>query len=240
MEQEFSYSSEARTGEIFTVLLVEDNFLNRRMVKNILNKNYFVKEAADAAEGDKMLVSEVIHLAIIDIHLGIDKKDGIWLGQRVKDIYDIPFIYLTAFADNAISGRALSTQPSSYLTKPFKEVDLLLSIEIALQRFNTFKPAFKNFVLAKDGDYFVKLLVLSIDYFESSQNYLIAVSKNKKYKCRSTIKEMMANLPEGNFLQTHRAFIVNKNKILKFSSGEVMLENATIPVSAKYSSKLFE
>jgi DNA-binding LytR/AlgR family response regulator len=239
MEQPLPYNSEKRAGEIFTVLLVEDNFLNRRMVKNILKRDYVVKEATDTQQADELLQAGVIHLAIIDINLGIDKEDGIGLGQRVKEIYDIPFIYLTAYATTDISGRAISTQPSSYLTKPFKEVDLVLSIELALQRYNTLKPAHKKFILAKEGDYFVKLLTESIDYFEASGNYLFAVAGNKKYKCRSTVKEMLSNLPDGSFVQTHRAFIVNKSKIDKFSTEQVVLGDRTIPVSATYASNLF-
>lgn len=240
MEQSLPSFSEPGTGQLFTILLVEDNFLNRRMVKKILEKNYIVKEATDVEKAEEMLSSGIVHLIIIDIHLGHNKKDGIWLGQQVKEFYDIPFIYLTAFSDNDISKRAISSQPSSYLTKPFKEVDLELSIELALHIYNTSKPDSKIFILAKDGDYFVKLLTSSIDYFESSGNYLLAVVDGMKYKCRSTVKEMLSSLPPGTFLQTHRAFIVNKSKIVKFNSDMVVIGKSTVPVSARYATNLLE
>jgi len=225
-------------NEIFTILLVEDNFLNRRMVKKILEKNYLVKEATDAEKADEILSTETVHLVIIDIHLGHDKKNGVWLAQRIKEKFNMPFIFLTAFGDNDIARKALSTEPYAYLTKPFKDVDLALSIEIALQKHSGLKPENKSFILVKDGDYFVKLPTTTIDYLVSTGNYLQVVSNKKIYKCRCTIKEMMPLLPEATFIQTHRAYIVNKYKIVKFNSYHVLIGGIKIPVSAKYAASL--
>ena len=54
------------------------------------------------------------------------------------------------------------------------------------------------------------------------------------FKCRSTIKQILEQLPANNFVQTHRAYIVNKKKIDKFSSKSVVIKNAVIPVSKNY------
>jgi DNA-binding LytR/AlgR family response regulator len=238
LEQHSSSASKQNEADRFTILLVEDNFLNRRLVKKVLEKNYIIKEAADAETAAEMLRLGKVHLAIIDIHLGNDKNDGIWLGEQVKKKYDIPFIYLTAFGNGDISQRAISTYPSSYITKPFKEIDLALSIEIALLKYLADKPVKNNWMLVKDGDYFVKLFTDSIDYFESTGNYLQVLSNGKLFKCRSTIKEILTLLPDNSFIQTHRAFVVNKNKIEKFNSDSVMVGGLTIPVSLKYANSL--
>lgn len=236
MEQHFSSASKGRSGDVFTILLVEDNFLNRRMVKKMLEKNYNIKEAADAETAGGILKTGVVHLAIIDIHLGNDAKDGIWLGEYINKAYGLPFIYLTAFGNNDITQRAIATRPSSYITKPFKEVDLALSIEIALQKYLAENPNKKNWIMVKEDNYYIRLLTDEIDYFESTGNYLQVVSDNRIFKCRSTIKEMLAMLPESSFTQTHRAFIINKNKIKKFNSASVVIGNTAIPISSTYAS----
>ena len=233
-EQHFSSASKERSGDLFTILLVEDNFLNRRMVKKILENNYIIKEAGDTKSAEEILATGTVHLAIIDIHLGNNKKDGIWLGDLVNKIYGLPFIYLTAFGTSDITQRAIATRPSSYITKPFKEVDLSLSIEIALQKYLANNASKKNWIMVKEDNYFIRILTEEIDYFESTGNYLLVTSNNNLYKCRSTIKEMLAMLPESSFIQTHRAFIVNRNKIIKYNSGNVIVGQSIIPVSAKY------
>lgn len=232
-----SFSNE-KTGTPFTILVVEDNYLNRRMVTKALEKNYNIKEAADAEKAVAILSTEAIHLVIIDIHLGHEKKDGTWLGELVNKNYGLPFIYLTSYSDSDIARKALATQPSSYLTKPFKEVDLALSIEISLQKHLSLHPKESNWILVKEEDFYVKLLTDSIEYVESTGNYIHIYSGNKVYKCRSTIKDMLARLPEDIFVQTHRAYIVNKRKVMKFNKETVIVEGVAIPVSLKYSDGL--
>ena len=238
MEQHSLSDSKEKGSTIFTILLVEDNFLTRRMIKKVLEKNYIVKEAGDTQKAELMLRSGNIHLVILDIHLGNEKKDGIWLAAQINKIYSIPFIYLTAFANNDISQLAIAAQPAAYISKPFKEVDLVLSIEIALRKYVSTRPAANTWIIVKEGDYYMKLSISAIDYFESIGNYLQVFSNGKVYKCRSTIKEMLGLLMEDVFIQTHRAFIVNRNKIVKYNSGNVIVGESIIPVSSKYANAI--
>src|SRR5690606_4183357 len=104
-----------------TILLVEDNFLNRRLSKKVLTENnYRILEAKNAVEALEILKKESIDLAILDINLGENEKDGITLGGQIKEKFSVPFIYLTAYENPEIIKKAVSTTPYSYLTKPFK------------------------------------------------------------------------------------------------------------------------
>ena len=117
------------------ILLVEDDFLNRRLSKKVLSDNgYAVLEAKNAREALEMLEKECVTLAILDINLGENEQDGITLGKQLKDKFAIPFIYLTAYDSPEIINKAVATIPCSYLTKPFKNVDLVASVEIAIRR----------------------------------------------------------------------------------------------------------
>lgn len=238
MEQHTASFSKEKTGEPFTILVVEDNYLNRRMIIKALEKNYIIKEAADAEGAAALLSRETIHLVIIDIHLGNEKKDGIWLGEQISKDYGLPFIYLTSYSETDIAHMALATQPSSYITKPFKNVDLELAIEISLQRHQSQYPEKNNWVLVKEGDFYIKLLTRSIDYIQSTGNYLHVFSGRKFYKCRSTIKQMLTQLPNDVFVQTHRAYIVNRSKVVKFNKETVVIGDEKIPVTEKYTSGL--
>lgn len=238
MEPNTAFFSKENAGAPFTILVVEDNYLNRRMVTKALEKNYKITEAADAEKAAVILGKEMIHLVIIDIHLGQEKRDGIWLGELVNNTYRLPFIYLTSYSESEIAKRALATQPSGYITKPFKEVDLALSIEISLQKHLSLHPKENKWILVKEGDFYVKLFTDSIEYIESVGNYLNIYSGKKIYKCRSTIKDMLVQLPEDIFAQTHRAYIVNKRKVSKANKENVVVGDATLPVSDKYSDGL--
>lgn len=223
-----------------TILLVEDNFLNRRLSKKILTENgYFVFEAKNANEALDILKKESITLVILDINLGENEQNGISLGQKIKAQFPVPFIYLTAYENPEIIEKAVTTSPYSYLTKPFKNSDLIASIEIAIRK-SANEPKLQPTVLLKDGDYNIRIPAENINYIESDGNYLLFHTDEKTYKIRSTIKKMLEELSDSLFVQTHRAYIVNKSKIKKFNSKSVMIGETAIPVSDNYSDNLNE
>ncbi len=217
-----------------TILLVEDDFLNRRLSKKVLLENgYEVFEAKNTQEALEILKKESITFVILDINLGENEKDGISLGQIIKDKFSIPFIYLTAYENPDIIGRAISTSPYSYLTKPFKNSDLIAALEIAIRQ-SADLPKRKPFIHVKDGEYTVELSVDKINFIESEGNYLIFYTNDKTYKLRSTIKNIMSELSTNTFVQTHRAYIVNKNKIEKFNNKSLIIKDTVIPISENY------
>ncbi|CAM3400462.1 LytR/AlgR family response regulator transcription factor [Aequorivita lipolytica] len=218
-----------------TILLVEDDFLNRRVTKKALTENgYNVAEAKNSEETFKILESQLVHLLILDINLGKLEQDGINLGQQIQNTFKIPFIYLTAYETAEIINRAATTSPYSYLTKPFKNADLVAAIQIALQQ-SSKKSKPEPTILLKDNEYHVEVFINEIDYIESEGNYLLVYTGKKVYKCRSTIKQVLETLPEATFIQTHRAFVVNKTKIDKFNIKNVVVKGNLIPVSKRYS-----
>lgn len=65
------------------ILLVEDDFLNRRLSKKVLSENgYTVYEAKNTREALEILKKEPIALAILDINLGENEQDGITFSSK--------------------------------------------------------------------------------------------------------------------------------------------------------------
>lgn len=217
-----------------TILLVEDDFLNRRLSKKtLLENNYNVLEAKNAKEAMEILKKEIVDLSILDINLGENEQNGITLGQQINTKFSVPFIYLTAYDNVDIISQAVSTKPYSYLTKPYKSVDLITSVEIAIRQsahLHKYKPS----ILVKDEDYSLALSLDTINYIESDGNYLLFYTDKKTYKSRSTIKQVLETLPESTFIQVHRAYVVNKTKIEKFNLKSLVISNTEIPVSKNF------
>ena len=68
---------------------------------------------------------------LLDIHLG-DGPDGISVAHEINNRWDIPFVFLTSYADRRTIEEVKKTIPAGYLVKPFNENDLLASLEIAV------------------------------------------------------------------------------------------------------------
>jgi PAS domain S-box-containing protein len=89
--------------------------------------------------------------------------DGVTAAGRIRARFDIPVIFLTAYADEDTLQRAKATGPYGYLVKPFKERDLHLSIDLALYKHKTekkLKESEERFRLLVEGvkDYAIFML----------------------------------------------------------------------------------
>jgi len=119
------------------ILIVEDEALVAAMIKEALSgSKYTVRAVAfskDAA--DKYLQTEPIDAALLDINLN-GHFEGIDIGRSIRDQHHIPFLYITAHADDQTLHNAKLTEPSGYIIKPFTERDLLAGLEIALYNFH--------------------------------------------------------------------------------------------------------
>lgn len=217
-----------------TILLVEDDYLNRRLTHKVLTEHgYAVVESKNATEAIIALKNKTIDLVILDINLGEKQQNGIGLAEDIQRLYNIPFIYLTAYDTADIAKQAVATMPHSYITKPFKNMDLVASVDLAMRQYASADRA-KPTITVKDGAYNVLLPTDEIDYIESAGNYVHFYAGYKVYKSRAVIKQILELLPPDAFIQTHRAYVINKSKIEKYNAKAVVINNKEIPISKHY------
>ena len=112
------------------VLCIEDNFLNRRLVRKILaSRGYKVLEAEDGLKGWEMVRTLQPPLVLMDINL--PKMDGEEITKLIKadpQLRDIPVIALTASAMRGDRERFLAAGCDDYLSKPIQPLDLLAKV----------------------------------------------------------------------------------------------------------------
>jgi DNA-binding LytR/AlgR family response regulator len=220
------------------VLVVEDEYITQKTISVFLTEMGYnvIGTAMDANEAIEILETNKVEFAILDITIQ-GEKDGIWLGNHIKENYTIPHIFLTAYADGITIKNAIATNPYGYLIKPFQKAELFSSIEIALLNFNkqTLPSGNKknNFIFIKHKEVYEKVMLDSIHYIECEKNYLHLFSTQKEYRFRSTITEFLTKLPD-TFIKTHKGFIVNSTKIESFTSNFIYIDNKKIPISKSY------
>ena len=89
-----------------------------------------------AASGEETLrLAAEAHpdLVLMDILLKGD-MDGIEAAEHLRRRFNLPVVFLTAYADPQTLGRAKVTEPFGYLLKPFEVRELHSIIEIALYK----------------------------------------------------------------------------------------------------------
>ncbi len=119
-----------------TVLIVEDeNIVAMDIKQSLVSLGYNV--LAIASTGQDALAKTAAQkpdIVLMDVMLKGD-IDGVETAERMRELYDIPIVYLTAYSDDATLDRAKHTEPFGYILKPFEERELYTTIEMALYKF---------------------------------------------------------------------------------------------------------
>lgn len=118
------------------ILIVEDEALIAMHLKSILEDlDYFVTHVNSFETAVKYLDLETPQLVLLDINLN-KAKDGVDLGHYLLAKGNVPYVYLTSYADKITIDRVNETRPNGYIIKPFKPIDLSTTISVVL---NTYK-----------------------------------------------------------------------------------------------------
>ena len=118
------------------ILIVEDQFIEAHDLQLILEKAGYqiIGIARSVAQALELIEKGKPDLVFVDICLK-GSETGIDLAKKLKD-YHIGFIYLSANSNKAVLEEAKKTQPYGFIVKPFREQDVLITLEIACYRHN--------------------------------------------------------------------------------------------------------
>lgn len=123
-------------GQQKTILIVEDNDLNLKLFRDLLEANgYNTIETKEGYEAINMTKSLRPDLILMDIQL--PEISGLEVTKRIKadkDICHIPIIAVTAFAMKNDEEKILHAGCEGYVSKPISIVDFLSSVKKFLDR----------------------------------------------------------------------------------------------------------
>ena len=229
--------------------IVEDEMLIARGIQSSLRSLGYepTEPATSYTEAIGMLVTDKPDIVLLDIQLR-GEKDGIELARRIKDDYNIPFIFLTANSDTATVERAKELHPPAYLVKPFSKQDLYTSIEICLHNFSAQsghplavdKDSYhvKEYVFVKQGQNFQKLRIEDIEYIEGDNNYIKVFVPSGKFLIRSSIQSFIDLLGARHFIRVHKSFAVNTNHIDSINPELIFIKAHQVPLGKAYRDEL--
>jgi two-component system cell cycle response regulator DivK len=110
-----------------TILYVEDNELNRKIVRDLLKRTtYHLIEAHDGEAGVAMALAQRPDLVLMDIQLPkISGLDAIRRLRAEPTTAATPIIAITSFALSGDDRKAKDAGATAYLAKPYSPFDLL-------------------------------------------------------------------------------------------------------------------
>lgn len=115
-------------------LLEDDDSIGMGLSYSLMNEGYTVSLSKTVSDALDTINSEKFNLYILDLTL--PDGSGYDVCKRIKELGDLPVIFLTAYDDevNVVMGFELGAD--DYITKPFRVKELLVRIKSVLRRYN--------------------------------------------------------------------------------------------------------
>jgi len=246
--------------EKLNIFIVEGESIVAKDIQNSLTKlGYNVVGIANNGNDAIERITELApHLVLMDIMIKGDLT-GIDVSEKIKEKINVPIIFLTAYADEGTLAKAKITEPYGYILKPFKEIDLHSTIEMAVYKHSkdaavlkerdllysmveNKEESSKDILFVKANSRLVKVHLKDIYFVEALKDYVIINTQTTRYTVHSTMKEIDKKLGNVDFARVHRSFIARLDKIQSIDSQNVILENdkKVIPVGGSYREELMQ
>lgn len=114
------------------VLIADDEKEIRSILKLLLvAEGYEVIEAQNGKEAAEFC-TPLVDLVLLDINMPV--LTGIMVASQIREKFDIPIIFLTAYSSESDKVMGFSVGADDYIVKPFSNVELLLRVKANLRR----------------------------------------------------------------------------------------------------------
>ncbi|MGF7217124.1 DNA-binding LytR/AlgR family response regulator [Spirosoma lacussanchae] len=140
-------------------------------------------------------------------------------------------IFTTAFTDYAVEG--FNLQALDYLLKPIEYGRFLQACNRAYAQLMTQRGALSS-IFVKDGYDWIRVNLEEILYIHSDTNLLFIHEQNRQISTRMTITDMLATLPNDQFIRVHKSYIVALRAIRRIERHQLTVGTVTIPLAGSY------
>lgn len=214
--------------KILNCIIIDDEPLAREGLASYCEDITFLKVVGvckNAMQANDLLLQGSIDLIFLDINMplisGLD-----WL----KTLKTSPLVVMTtAYPEYALE--SFEYEVIDYLIKPISFDRFLQAANKAYRLVNVTEK--DNVFFVKSDKSLKKIEASEILFLEAMQNYVKIVTKDETIITHSTLKLLKSNLPEDDFIQTHKSFLVAKNHISEIIGNQVSVGRHTIPISVR-------
>jgi two-component system LytT family response regulator len=220
---------------IIQSIAIDDEPIALEIITSLAGKVPFLKLQAsfvNAFEAIRYLQDNPVDLIFLDI-----KMPDISGFEFLKLLTHKPLIiFTTAYTEHAVKSYELDAV--DYLLKPFSADRFLKACTKACDLIEIRNKSIiqkPDFIFLKSGFELVKVHFQDILFIESSGNYMVFMFENQKLIVRLTMKEVKLLLPENDFIQVHRSFIISKNKVSKIERYQLHAGKHVVPIGSMFS-----
>jgi len=221
-------------------IVVDDSTIQRlsivKLVENHESLN-LIAEYSNPLEAKDGLKKHQIDLIFLDIEM--PDLTGFELLDNLNNKPHI--IFITGKTEYAL--KAFNYDATDYLHKPITKERFNIAVKKALT-----KHKLKSGVYDDDGEHIniksdnekYKVFIKDIKWIEAQGDYVKINTDENKFLVLSTLKSFEAELPKDKFCRVHKSYLVNLDRIDRFSSTKLEVGEFKIPISRNKKNLLVE
>jgi DNA-binding LytR/AlgR family response regulator len=236
-------------------IIVEDQPPAQRLLQKYI-RDYGTLELKatfpDAVQATQFLQTEAIDIIFLDINL--PKMSGM---DFLKTLRQRPAVILTtAFSEYALESYELDVV--DYLLKPFSFQRFVKAVTKAeeQQRLRTAQRAqpliatssevgaaveAPSHIFVKSGYEHHKVVIRKLLFIKADAEYTELMTAERKYVSNEPLKHWRESLGQQGFVQVHKSYLINLDKIVKIASNHIYLPGEhMIPIGRAYKEEFME
>lgn len=227
---------------ILKCIIVDDEPPAIRLLEKLIDKVSFLEVQAtfsNPLEALQYISTEDIDVIFLDIQM--PEISGIQLSKLITSSAKV--IFTTAYPQFALDSYELGAV--DYLLKPIS-FERFYKAVMKLQQPTTTSVASNTtstdefFFLKKDGkNRFAKIFMKDILYIEGLKNYISVFTQTERIITYSTLKSFKDSLPQTQFIQVHKSFIVAIQHIQKIDNDTIWVNDKELPLGNTYRKAFF-
>ncbi|MFW5658888.1 MAG: LytR/AlgR family response regulator transcription factor [Bacteroidota bacterium] len=228
------------------ILIVEDNLLTAEGIRVVL-EDAGLGQTSVVSRGESVLPwleHNQADVILMDVRLDGDMT-GIEAVKALEGSTQAPIIYLTANQDKETLQQALDTNPAAFISKPFKEVDLISAVHLALSMNDlsdehdaadrrSFYLTHNAFFIKQQKRY-VRVDIEDILWLQAKRMYTEIATREQHYLLSVPMGTLMQ---EEHFPQVlcrvQRSYAVNVRHVEAFDENALYVNNQVLPLSKSY------
>ena len=224
-----------------TCIIVEDELPAQHLLKNYLSKIPDMQLLAtfqSAMDANNYFKSNTVDLVFLDVNL--PDMSGL---DFIKTVKNPPAIIMTtAYPEYAVSSFELDTIVD-YLVKPFGFDRFLKAVNKAEDRLikkDVVNQTVEDSIFLNVDKTLHKIILNDILFLESDRNYITIVTQTQKLSFIDSLKNWNQKLPDLEFVQIHKSYIINAKYVTKISGNEVYINRHRLPIGRTYKANLLK
>ena len=242
---------------MYNVLIVDDEFLARKLLQDYVSKIpelQLAGTAQNAFEAFSFCKEHHVDIVLLDIHM--PDLNGIELARTLKNVPSI--IFTTAYSEYALESYEVSAV--DYLLKPIALPRFMQAIEKAIARLKglatpsetpqppqtpqtppqTPQTVQAPHLMVKADYKLYKINFDDIHYIEGQHEYVSFYTKDKRVTALYSLKALEDQLPRDKFIRVHKSYIVNIDHISEIEQVSLTVAGHKVPIGGSYRDSLLE